>query len=112
MAFSIKFRWFLVLIPALFISCTDSSSRSTPFKDNIPSGKSLYVENCASCHGIDGKLGLSGAKDLSISTLNDQEIETILQTGKKAMPPMAPVLETNENLNLVIQHIKKLRKND
>lgn len=85
-------------------------------KDAIPAetpkekGASLFILNCASCHGEDGKLGSSGAKDLSISKLNDKEIEKIIREGKNAMPPQEAVLETEENIQLVIEHVKSLRK--
>lgn len=73
-------------------------------------GASLYTMNCSSCHGEDGKLGASGAKDLSASTLTDAAILKLLKNGKNAMPPMAALLETPENMKFVIQHIKTLRK--
>ena len=66
--------------------------------------------SCASCHGEDGKLGASGAKDLSTSHLTDAQIKKILQKGKNAMPPMSTILETADNMEFVIQHIKTLRK--
>lgn len=71
---------------------------------------SLYTVNCTSCHGEDGKMGASGAKDLSESHLSDKQIKKILQKGKNAMPPMSAILENEENMDLVIQHIKTLRK--
>jgi len=85
-------------------------------KDAIPAetpgekGASLFILNCASCHGEDGKLGSSGAKDLSVTKLNDKEIEKIIREGKNAMPSQEAVLETEENIQLVIEHVKSLRK--
>jgi hypothetical protein len=55
-------------------------------------------------------MGGSGAKDLSESHLSDKQIKKILQKGKNAMPPMSAILENDENMELVIQHIKTLRK--
>ncbi|MEY3592845.1 MAG: hypothetical protein RLZZ38_1839, partial [Bacteroidota bacterium] len=34
----------------------------------------------------------------------------MIKKGKNAMPPMQALLETQENINLVAQHIKGLRK--
>jgi len=85
-------------------------------KDVIPAetpeekGASLFILNCASCHGEDGKLGSSGAKDLSVSKLNDKQIEKIIREGKNAMPSQKAVLGTEENIQLVIEHVKSLRK--
>jgi len=55
-------------------------------------------------------MGASGAKNLAVTQLTDKAIKKILQKGKNAMPPMADILETKENMSLVIQHIKTLRK--
>jgi mono/diheme cytochrome c family protein len=49
-------------------------------------GGSLYKANCVVCHGNDGKLGLSGAKDLSTSTLEVAEIKELILHGKGLMP--------------------------
>ena len=72
-------------------------------------GASLYSMHCAQCHGEDGKLGASGAKDLSASKLSDAEMVKIIKQGKGAMPSMKALLETNQNINLVLSHIKGLR---
>ena len=48
-------------------------------------GKSLYQANCALCHGADGKLGVSGAKDLTASVLDLAGIKEIIVHGKGAM---------------------------
>src|SRR5688500_2960803 len=41
-------------------------------------GKSLYEAKCGLCHGNDGKLGVSGAKDLSQTTLDITAIKEII----------------------------------
>jgi len=107
-------RIHLVLFLVCLTSCgNDKSSENNdalPIETPAEKGASLYTINCASCHGEDGKMGASGAKDLSVSQLTDKAIKKILQKGKNAMPPMADILETKENMSLVIQHIKTLRK--
>jgi len=49
-------------------------------------GESLYKANCVLCHGNDGKLGASGAKDLSTSTMQLAEMKEIILHGKGLMP--------------------------
>lgn len=36
----------------------------------LAAGKTLFAQNCALCHGANGKLGLNGARDLTKSNLN------------------------------------------
>jgi len=45
-----------------------------------------------------------------MSTLSDDQVKRILKNGKNAMPPMSAILENEENMDFVIQHIKTLRK--
>ena len=71
----------------------------------------LFQQNCASCHGVDGKMGNSGAKDLSESTLTDQEtINAILYGNEKGMPPFKDQLGSEENITLLLAYVKSLRK--
>jgi len=74
-------------------------------------GKALYDAKCVSCHGEDGKLGSSGAKDLSQSTLTDSEIKnSILYGNENGMPPFKDQLGAEENLDLLVAYVKSLRK--
>lgn len=49
-------------------------------------GETLFKANCVLCHGNDGKLGISGAKDLSATTMDAAEIKEIILNGKGLMP--------------------------
>ncbi len=75
-----------------------------------PSGAELFQDHCASCHGMDGKLGASGAKDLSKSRLNDDRIRKMIEKGKGNMPPMGAVLGSQIAIDSVINYTKTLRK--
>ena len=102
----------LATLMLLFVSCQDTPKTKGMQTQETPAQKaaSLYSMHCAQCHGEDGKLGSSGAKDLSQSSLTDAQIDQMIKKGKNAMPPMQALLETQENINLVAQHIKGLRK--
>ena len=95
---------FFVASILLLTACGSGGSKNDSLPSETPEekGESLYVLNCASCHGEDGKLGSSGAKDLSVSKLSDQQIEQIIRKGKNAMPAQEAVLEKDENIKLVI----------
>ena len=61
-----------------------------------PDGMAIFRKNCVTCHGSNGKLGLNGAKDLSISTLSMEERVGIITNGKNLMTPFAAVLSPKE----------------
>lgn len=52
-------------------------------------GKALYEANCVVCHGNDGKLGISGAADLSASTLDAAGVKDVILHGKNMMQPVS-----------------------
>ncbi len=72
-------------------------------------GKAIFNANCIACHGEDGKLGANGAKDLSISTLSDDETMNILMKGKNSMKPYKDILSEKE-MTAVMSYIKTMRK--
>jgi mono/diheme cytochrome c family protein len=55
----------------------------------ITEAKDLYINNCAQCHGNDGKLGAFGAKDLTATQMDVAEIKKIILEGKGVMPKAA-----------------------
>ena len=100
-----------LLVSILFACSSEPDKKNTiPQETSAQKSANLFILYCASCHGEDGKLGSSGAKDLSKSTLSIAEINEILANGKNAMPPMNELLETKENQDLVINHVQSLRK--
>jgi cytochrome c5 len=81
-------------------------------KDNydvVTHGKAVFNAYCIGCHGEDGKLGLNGSKDLSISTLVESDIRQIILNGKNAMSPYKKVL-TEKEVDAVLEYVKTLRK--
>ncbi|PIY09031.1 MAG: hypothetical protein COZ18_09240 [Flexibacter sp. CG_4_10_14_3_um_filter_32_15] len=72
-------------------------------------GKQLYTQYCENCHGADGAAGLSGAKNLQISTLSDEEAKRRIKKGKGNMLPYEKVLN-DKQIDAVLTHIKSLRK--
>jgi len=79
----------------------------------------LFIKNCASCHGKDGKAESSiakklGVKDLSRSKLTDAQIEQQIQEGRPAdqnsakMPAFKDRL-TAEEIKSLIPVVKEFR---
>ena len=65
----------------IFISCNESSEKS----GNNDQVVALWKQNCALCHGNDGKLGVNGAKDLRLSELSLEPRIEIITKGKGKM---------------------------
>lgn len=81
-------------------------------EDHVPmEPKNLYILNCESCHGMDGKKGNSGAADLSASKLDDAAIKKmILEGNDKGMMPYKDIITSDEEVNSLVQYVKTLRK--
>ncbi len=73
-------------------------------------GRTSYVVNCSSCHGVDGKLGASQAADLSKSVLSDAEIMKMINEGNdKGMMPYEEILSLEER-EAIVDFVKRLRR--
>jgi cytochrome c6 len=80
--------------------------------ENMPSihtGKEIFEQRCISCHGFDGKLGLSGAKNLTTSSLPIEEVKFQITNGKGAMAPFKHLLSPEE-ISIVSEFAISLRK--
>jgi mono/diheme cytochrome c family protein len=65
--------------------------------------KALYEMNCAVCHGRDGKLGASGAQDLTASVLDADGIKQIILHGRGNM---RPVEVSEEQASAIADYVK------
>lgn len=74
-----------------------------------PDGMAVFRQYCVVCHGADGKLGLNGAKDLSVSALTLEERLNIITNGKKLMTPFNEVLSPEE-IKAVAEYTLTLKK--
>lgn len=72
-------------------------------------GAELYKINCQACHGETGDAGVSGAKDLTASTLSKAEKEMIVKNGKGNMTAYGSILNPSE-INAVLDYIETLKK--
>lgn len=86
-------------------ACSGDSGEANTHTD----GLTVYNNNCKSCHGNDGKLGLSGAADLSASTLTTEEKIKIVSDGKGGMMPYRELL-SKQQIKAVVQHIETLQE--
>lgn len=72
-------------------------------------GKKIYDTNCIACHGSDGKLGLSGAKDLTQSALSFDEQLQIVRKGKNSMMAYEKLL-TEEQIQAVTEYVHSMKQ--
>lgn len=70
-------------------------------------GKEIYTQYCQNCHGEKGNAGMSGAKDLTISTLTAEEKKQLIMKGKGAMPAYT-IFDQNE-MNSLVEYVESLK---
>ncbi len=75
-----------------------------------PDGMALFRQNCVVCHGADGRLGLNGAKDLTLSPRPLEERVQIITHGKNLMTPFGNIL-TSEEIMAVANYTLSFKKN-
>lgn len=73
-----------------------AASQSSGVNNSAVSGEEIFNKRCVSCHGHDGKMGFSGAKDLTKSSLPLTMIEMQVTHGKGAMNGFEKILSAEE----------------
>lgn len=73
---------------------TESTSRKTG--SETADGKSIFKSYCVTCHGMDGRMQMNGAKDLTLSQLSLEERISIITNGKNTMASFKPLLSPRE----------------
>jgi mono/diheme cytochrome c family protein len=77
---------------AITIACGNKTEKG-PKK---VSGFFVFKEYCVSCHGVDGRMGLNGAKSIPDSKLNLEERIKHITNGKGNMQPYKGILTEAE----------------
>jgi mono/diheme cytochrome c family protein len=98
-----------VMITVLVVACASGNSPADapPGAQKVDRAAKLYGTHCTLCHGKDGTLGISGAKDLSISILTKEEMIALVTNGKGAMAAYKNVLSKAE-IEAVVDHVRTL----
>jgi cbb3-type cytochrome c oxidase subunit III len=96
------------VLPLLICSCASPGPlavKQASYPEERVDGHGLFVENCATCHGQDGRARtfhgrLVGAQNLTEATwqveTTDEEITKAIKTGPKAMPAFEKKLSASE----------------
>lgn len=96
---------------SIVYSCGNGAGARTPsdsISGNKISGADVYSNNCMVCHGQDGTAGMSGATDLSKSTLTHEQAVNVITNGRNGMRPFHEL--TAAEIDAVVSHIETLRK--
>ena len=86
-----------------------SAIMNTLENDALATGKALFQQNCAVCHGKNGKLGLNGARDLTKSNLTALGRVYIVTNGLGKMPTFKGRL-TEQEIEQVVAYSLTLRQ--
>lgn len=94
----------------LIFSCASAteSEAERPATSGRINGAKIYSSHCTLCHGKDGKLGISDAKDLSITQLSKDEMIAVITHGKGTMAPYKNMLSKAE-IAAVVEHVRTLK---
>ena len=95
----------LVALIAL-VACSASGSSDTEQHASTP-GEELFKSQCVMCHGRKGNLNMSGAKDLTISALTEDEMVAIVSHGRGGMIGFNMTL-SQEQIKEVVAHVRTL----
>ena len=82
-------------VPFFFSLCFEACS-DEPKAQGPVDAQALFIKRCATCHGSEGNLQLSGAKNITVSALSADEIKNQITHGKGGMPPFESMLTVQE----------------
>jgi len=82
---------------------------TTEIKAKVSGAEVYAAANCGSCHGPDGKAMNYGAKNLSVTALDDAGIADRIMNGKNTMPPYKKQLSA-EQVNALVEYVKSLKQ--
>ena len=91
----------------MILACAGKEKVATN-PDDVVAGEQIYKKYCLICHGADGKLGINGAKDITISTLTLEERVALINTGKNLMTPFEGIL-TPDQMKAVASYTMNLK---
>ena len=101
MTMKIKITLALFLFACIWIACSGEQPNNgkQSNKNNgisLEAGAKIFKQYCILCHGADGKLGLNGAKDITVSLLTFEERIILITQGKNTMTPFEGILTEDE----------------
>lgn len=99
---------FLLTLALLMSGCGGDDAQGGRPPEAPRPGADIYKDQCTLCHGKDGRLGINGAKDLTLSSLTRDEMIQVVTNGKGLMMPYQRVLDPKE-IEAVVHHVRSLK---
>jgi len=75
------------------------------FGNNVFNGKEVYLKECSSCHGYDGRGDMAGVSSFVESNIlfkTDRELTNVINDGKGLMPAYRGLLSREEIEDVVV----------
>ncbi|NBC25068.1 MAG: c-type cytochrome [Bacteroidetes bacterium] len=90
-----------ILLMGTYCSSSETNASSenrnlSPEEKELAEGQKLYKRHCISCHGMNGKMGFNGAKDLTESNLTFNERKVLIAYGRESMMAFKSILDPEE----------------
>lgn len=104
---SMKMAVMICCIALIMVACGTGNATHSSDNSTADPGTAIFLTNCVMCHGRDGNLGLSGAKDLTQSTLSKEEMIAVVTHGRGGMASFEKMLSTQE-IGEVVDHVRTL----
>lgn len=95
------------ILLAFVIACA-GKEKAPSGTASLADGEQVFKKYCIICHGADGKLGVNGAKDLTVCKLTLEEREMQIKKGKNVMTPFEGIL-TEEQIKAVASYTMSLK---
>lgn len=89
-------KGFLQIIVAAFLLSACTAEPTVIGSDAPPDAQRLYAIHCAACHKADGLGGISGAKNLRETVLDEEQIRLVIANGQGDMMPFESLLKPTE----------------
>ena len=101
----------LTIAGGMFLLLACAAADGTSMEDDAPVsvGASIFRSQCVMCHGRNGKLNMSGAKDLTKSILTKEEMNAIVTYGKGGMIGFRKTL-SKKQIGEVVDHVRTLHE--
>ncbi len=71
-------------------------------------GAKLFMQNCAFCHGNDGKKHYRNAPDLSTSVMVEKDVEQMIREGSKGKMPSYTVVINDIDITAIAGYVQHL----